>query len=219
MPLLFRAGYLEFSTACRRLVAPYRQQGEQLVIAQAYASLGDCEDDGAFASVVERLKGGFSVSFAPIAQMAKPALHLKSPGGDEFLLYDNGELRFTDPKDVLPQPVVLYLQIGPDTMGCGYNGPHIPGRAENTCVTARRVKQHADGAWHAEAAPSPVMPLIRGFNAPAGSRSIVRVLRYELAHPGIHASRYRDVLDLVIEQHLPEVSSAEYQNPANHWIP
>lgn len=219
VPVLFRTDYLEFATACRRLVAPYREQGARLVIAQAYASQNACQGDGALAPLIGRLRGEFVVSFAPIAATAEPALHLKAPSGEEFVLYDDGALRFTDPDDVLPQPLVLYLQVGPDTMGCGYNGPDIPGRPENVCIAARPAGQGTDGAWRASSAPYPVMPAIQGFNPPAGSRSIVRILRYELAHPDIHASRYRDVLDMVIEQHLPETPSADYHNPPNHWIP
>lgn len=219
VPVLFRTDYLELSTGCRRLVAPYRQQGARLMIAQAYASQNACPRDNALAPLIERLRGEFVVSFAPIAGTSTPALHLKAPSGEDFVLYDNGALRFTDPDDVLPQPLVLYLQIGPDTMGCGYNGPYIPGWPENVCIAARLTQQGTDGVWRANSAPYPVMPEIRGLDAPAGSRSIVRVLRYEIAYPDIHASRYRDVLDMVIEQELPESSSADYQNPSHHWIP
>ncbi|MBN6100749.1 hypothetical protein JR064_01050 [Xanthomonas sp. CFBP 8703] len=219
LPVLFRTDYLEFATACGRRMAPYREESGQVIIAQAYASHDACKADAALAPSIARLRGEFAISFVAIAGTDRPALRLKAPSGDEFLLYDNGQLRFTDPSDVLPQPRVLYLQVGPDTMGCGYNGPDIPGRPENVCVVARAVKQGADGAWHADSMPYPVMPAIRGFEPPAGSRSIVRILRYELANPDIHASRYRDVLDMVIEQHPPKNLPTEYRNPPYHWIP
>lgn len=219
LPVLFRTDYLEFATACGRRVAPYREQDGSVVIAQAYASNDACKADAALAPSIARLRGGFSISFVPIAGTDKPALRLKAPSGEEFLLYANGQLRFTDPADVLPQPQVLYLQVGPEKMGCGYNGPDIPGRPENVCDVARTVKQGADGAWHADSMPYPVMPLIRGFEPPEGSRSIVRILRYELADPDIHASRYRDVLDMVIEQHPGKTPPTTYRNPPYHWIP
>ncbi|WP_167336284.1 DUF4377 domain-containing protein [Xanthomonas sacchari] len=219
LPVLFRTDYLEFATACGRRVAPYREQDGKVVIAQAYASHDACKADAALAPSIARFRGEFSISFVRIAGTDKPALQLKAPSGEEFLLYDNGQLRFTDPADVLPQPQVLYLQVGPDTMGCGYNGPYIPGRPENVCVVARTVKQGADGAWHTDAMPYPVMPSIQGFEPPEGSRSIVRILRYELANPDIHASRYRDVLDMVIEQQPPENPPTEYRNPPYNWIP
>jgi hypothetical protein len=219
LPVLFRTDYLEFATACGRRVAPYREGNGHVVIAQAYASQDACKADAALAPSIARFRGEFSISFVRIAGTDKPALRLKAPSGEEFQLYDNGQLRFTDPADVLPQPRVLYLQVGPDTMGCGYNGPDIPGRPENVCVVARTVTQGADGAWHADSAPYPVMPLIRGFEPPPGSRSIVRILRYELADPDIHASRYRDVLDMVIEQQPPANPPTEYRNPPYHWIP
>lgn len=219
LPVLFRTGYLEFATACGRWVAPYREADGQVVIAQAYASHDACKADAALAPSIARLRGELAIAFVPIAGTDRPALRLKAPSGEEFLLYDNGRLRFTDPSDVLPQPRVLYLQVGPDTMGCGYNGPAIPGQQENVCVVARAARQGADGAWRADSAPSPVMPGILGFEPPAGSRSIVRILRYELANPDIHASRYRDVLDMVIEQQPPKNLPAEYRNPPYHWIP
>ncbi|MGH8032399.1 MAG: hypothetical protein ACREO8_08570 [Luteimonas sp.] len=164
VPLRLKPHYLEFATACRRLVAPYRQQGERVVIAQAYASQDKCTDDGALAPLTEHLRGEFVISFATIAGMVRQALRLKAPSGEEFMLYDNGALRFTDPEDVLPQPSILYLQLGPGTMGCGYNGPVIPGQSENVCIAARTVAQGSDGAWHAISAPSPVMPAIVGLS-------------------------------------------------------
>ncbi len=219
VPVLFRTDYLEFATACRRWVAPYRQQGGRIVIAQAYVSQDACEGDRALAPLTEHLRGQFVMSFARIAGFDEPVLRLKAASSEEFLLYDNGALRFTSPDDVLPQPQAIYLQIGPDTMGCGYNGPDIPGRAENVCITARPAEQSFDGTWHASSEPFPVMPAIRGFEPPEGIRSIVRILRYKLANPNIHAAGYRDVLDMVIEQDLPENPSGTYHNPPHHWIP
>lgn len=219
VPIQFRAGYLEFAGACRMLLAPYRQDGDEIMIAQVHASLGKCDGDGPLAALTDRLKGRFDVSFEPIAGTDKPGLILKSAAGEQFRLYDNGPLRPVEADGVMPDPEVIYLQVGPDTMECGYNGPNIPGRPMNTCSVAREVGPDGNGNWVGKAAPYPVMPMILGFRPIEGSKSIVRVLRYTLSAADHHASRYHEVLDMIIEQDIPGGAGSKYSNPPHYWIP
>ena len=219
LPIVFGEEVLAYATACKRVMAAFRQEPGRLIVGDAHASLGGCAESGVVAELSSRLHGMYRISSEAMAG-GQQAMKLTASDGHQFLLYPNGmQAPISGLEDYLP-PQVIYFKIGPDKLPC-HEDPMLPGLDDSPpgeCVAVRPASYAPDGRWIVSSTAQPGAR-ISGLAPLPGVTSQVRVVRYELRYPEIHGPAYRDVLDLIIEQHGPGPDAASYRNPPNYWIP
>lgn len=195
LQLDFTAHAVTISHTCNRMQASYSTAGNRIRIGALAATLMACPDAKLQAldqATAQYLSGTFEFE---VGKDTPPTLALTTATGD--MLAFNGvptaDTRYGG------SGTTMFLEVAPQTKPC--NHPLMPNAR---CLEVRElhygangIKQGTPGEWHVLAQG------IDGYTHQPGTRNVLRIKRYQIAHPPADASSVAYVLDMVVETELP----------------
>lgn len=187
----FDARGVSVQNACNAMHAEYALDGDTLIVSHFLSTTMACADPAvnALDSAIRNVLQG-TLTLALDAGGARPRLTLTRASGQRlsFSGVPTAATRYGSPGQV------MFLEVAPQTVPCAQGAPGAQ------CLDVREV--HYDARGLREGEPGPWHPLdqpIEGYAHQPGTRNVLRVRRYAIAHPERHGTDVAYVLDMVVE--------------------
>ncbi len=189
--LTFSAGGVSVQNACNAMHAQYTLTGGTLELGHFLSTMMACANPAlsALDHAIERdLRGPLAIAIDTSA--ARPRLTLTT-ASDQRLTFSGTPTARTRYGS---EGQVLFLEVAAQPVACMHGAPGAQ------CLDVRQVHYSAQGLRQGEPGPWYVLDQpIEGYTHRPGTRNILRVQRYRIAHPDRHGADVAYVLDAIIE--------------------
>ena len=193
LQLDFADGRVAVGNTCNRMGGEATLTGTRLAIGQMISTQMACADAALMAmerAAGTRLAGDHAVT---LVAGDPPRLELVNAAGDTlaFIGTATAQTRF----GMAPERV--FLEVAAERVDC-----HHPVMPDSRCLQVRELQYDAAGLRTGAGAWGPLYQEIEGYDHRAGTRTVVRLDRYQRRDVPADASAVAYVLDMVVESEL-----------------
>ncbi|MBB1473186.1 META and DUF4377 domain-containing protein [Luteimonas sp. MC1782] len=193
LQLDFADGRVAVGNTCNRMGGEAALAGARLAIGQLISTQMACADAALMAmerAAGTRLAGDHAVT---LVAGDPPRLELVNAAGDTlaFIGTATAQTRF----GMAPERV--FLEVAAERVDC-----HHPVMPDSRCLQVRELQYDAAGLRTGAGAWGPLYQEIEGYDHRAGTRTVVRLDRYQRRDVPADASAVAYVLDMVVESEL-----------------
>lgn len=180
---------LRVDRLCNLVSGNYHAEGTQLQISRMAATMMACSDDALMKleqSVAQQLP---HVRAWKITDGATPLLHLTFANGATWQLQGS-----PTHETLYGAAERIFLEVAAQTQACNH-----PLKPDAQCLQVREISYSPQGIKQSAGAWNAYYGAIEGYTHQAGVRNILRIKRFTRTDVPADASRYLDVLDMVVE--------------------